>query len=114
MSEQKPKKPQQPKSKRLNLTSKAKWETILKSVEKKEIPITMLESINVNLTDGTIVKINIRDLLDEGMDPDDLEYDIKAKLQALDNIINDIDFFISVKAVARVVQPATDELLKNL
>jgi hypothetical protein len=74
----------------------------------------MLESINVNLTDGTIVKINIRDLLDEGMDPDDLEYDIKAKLQALDNIINDIDFFISVKAVARVVQPATDELLKNL
>jgi hypothetical protein len=48
------------------------------------------------------------------MDPDDLEYDIKAKLQALDNIINDIDFFISVKAVARVVQPATDELLKNL
>jgi hypothetical protein len=114
MSEQKPKKPQQPKSKRLNLTSKAKWETILKSVEKKEIPITMLESINVNLTDGTIVKINIRDLLDEGMDPDDLEYDIKAKLQALDNIINDIDFFISVKAVARVVQPATDELLKKL
>jgi hypothetical protein len=114
MSEQKPKKPQRPKSKRLNLTSKAKWETILKSVEKKEIPITMLESINVNLADGTIVKINIRDLLDEGMDPDELEYDIKAKLQALDNIINDIDFFISVKAVARVVQPATDELLKNL
>jgi len=114
MSEQKPKKPQQPKSKRLNLTSKAKWETILKSVEKKEIPITMLESINVNLTDGTIVKINIRDLLDDGMDPDELEYDIKAKLLALDNIINDIDFFISVKAVARVVQPATDELLKNL
>lgn len=114
MSEQKPKKPRQPKSKRLNITSKAKWETILKSVEKKEIPITMLESINVNLVDGTVVKINIRDLLEDGADPDDLEYDIKTKLSALDNIINDIDFFISVKAVARVVQTATDELLKNL
>jgi hypothetical protein len=113
MSEQKPKKPRQ-KSKRLNLNSKAKWESILKSVEKKEIPIAMLESINVNLADGTIVKINIRELLLEGADPDDLEHEIKVKLKALDNVIDDIDFFISVKEVAKVVQPATDELLKNL
>lgn len=114
MSEQKPKKQRQTKSKRLNLSSKAKWEGILKSVEKKEIPIAMLESIHVNLADGTVVKINIRELLDEGADPDELEFDIKTKLKALDNIINDIDFFISVKAVAQIVQPATDELLKNL
>ena len=113
MSEQKPKKSRQ-KSKRLNLTSKAKWESILKSVEKKEIPIAMLESINVNLADGTIVKINIRELLDEGADPDELEHQIKSKLKALDNIIDDIDFYISVKEVAKIVQPATDELLKNL
>jgi hypothetical protein len=114
MSEQKPKKPRQPKSKRLNLTSKAKWEAILKSVEKNEIPITMLESIDVNLSDGTNVTINIRELLTEGMDPDDLERDIKSKLKSLDHIIDDVDFYISVKAVAQAVQPATDELLKNL
>ena len=113
MSKQKPKKPRQ-KSKRLNLNNKAKWESILKSVEKKEIPIAMLESINVNLADGTIVKINIRELLLEGADPDDLEHEIKVKLKALDSLIDDIDFFISVKEVAKVVQPATDELLKNL
>jgi hypothetical protein len=113
MSEQKPKKPRQ-KSKRLNLNSKSQWEAILKSVEKNEIPITMLESINVNLTDGTNVKINIRELLHEGVDPDDLEKDIKLKLKSLDSIINDVDFYISVQAVARIVQPATDELLKNL
>ena len=114
MSEQKPKKPRHAKSKRLNLNTKAKWESILKSVEKKEIPITMLESINVNLTDGTQVKINIKELLDEGNDPTQLEITIKSKLQALDDIIDDIDFYISVKAVSQVVQSATDELLKNL
>jgi hypothetical protein len=113
MSEQKPKKPRQ-KSKRLNLNSKAQWEAILKSVEKKEIPITLLESVSVNLTDGTIVNINIRELLEEGNDPDELEKMLKIKLTTLDYIIEDIDFYISVKAVARVVQPATDELLKNL
>lgn len=113
MSEQKPKK-QRPKSKRLNLSVKSQWESILKSVEKKEIPITMLESVNVNLTDGTIVNINIKELLDEGNDPDILENMLKTKLSQLDYIITDIDFFISVSAVQKAVQPATDELLKHL
>ena len=114
MSEQKPKKPRQPKSKRLNLSSKAQWESILKSVEKKEVPIAMLNSLTVNLRDGTVVNINIRELLDEGNDPDELELMIKHKLKALDKFIDDIDFYISVTAVQKMVQPATDQLLKNL
>ena len=114
MSEPKPKKPKQPKSKRLNLNSKAQWESILKSVEKKDIPITMLESVSVNLTDGTIVNINIRELLNEGNDPDELEQMLQLKLKALEYIIEDMDFYISVSAVQKMVQPATDELLKNL
>ncbi len=113
MSEQKPKKPRQ-KSKRLNLNTKAQWESILKSVEKKEVPIQMLNSLTVNLRDGTVININIKELIEEGNDPDDLELMIKHKLTALDNIIEDIDFFISVSAVQKMVQPATDELLKNL
>lgn len=113
MSEQKPKKPRQ-KSKRLNLNTKSQWESILKSVEKKEVPIQMLNSLSVNLRDGSTVNINIKELLDEGNDPDELELSIKQKLKALDNIITDIDFFISVTAVQKVVQPATDEILKNL
>jgi hypothetical protein len=113
MSEQKPKKPR-PKSKRLNLNTKAQWEAILKSVEKKEVPIRMLNSLNVNLRDGSTVEINIKELLDEGNDPDELEQMIKLKLRALDHIVDDIDFFISVSAVQKMVQPATDDLLKNL
>jgi hypothetical protein len=113
MSEQKPRK-QRPKSKRLNLNNKAQWESILRSVEKKEIPITLLESVAVNLTDGTIVNINIKELLDEGNDPDVLEKMLKTKLSQLDYIIEDIDFYISVAAVQKAVQPVTDELLKNL
>jgi len=113
MSDQKPKKPRQ-KSKKLNLNTKAQWESILKSVEKKEVPIAMLNSLTVNLNDGTAVNINIKELLDEGNDPDELERMIKVKLTALDHIIDDIDFFISVSAVQKMVQPATDELLKNL
>ena len=39
---------------------------------------------------------------------------LKTKLSALDYIIEDIDFYISVSAVQKAVQPATDQLLKNL
>lgn len=113
MSEQKPKKPRQ-KSKRLNLNTKSQWEAILRSVEKKEVPIQMLHSLTVNLRDGSQVNINIKELLDEGHDPDELEAHIKTKLKALDNIIDDVDFYISVTAVQKIVQPATDELLKHL
>lgn len=81
---------------------------------KKEVPIAMLNSLNVNLRDGSTVEINIKELLDEGNDPDELEQMIKLKLRALDHIVDDIDFFISVSAVQKMVQPATDDLLKNL
>jgi len=114
MSDQKPKKPRQAKSKRLNLNTKSQWESILRTVEKKEVPIQMLNSLAVNLKDGSTVDINVKELLSEGHDPDELEILIKQKLKALDDFITDIDFYISVAAVRQIVQPATDEILKNL
>jgi hypothetical protein len=39
---------------------------------------------------------------------------INAKLEALDDIIKDVDFHISVDSVAKVIQPFTDNLLKDL
>jgi hypothetical protein len=109
-----PKKPRQRKSKRLNLNKKSQWERLLKEVKKEQVPITCLESICVNLKDGTSVNVDIKQLLAEGHDPDALEQEINQKLEALDNIIDDVDFYISVESVAKTVQPITDNLLKDL
>lgn len=114
MSNQQPKKPRQRKSRRLNVTSKAKWESILKEVRKEEVPISVLQSMVVNLRDGTSVVIDILELLAEGQDPDDIEREINTKLVALDHIIQDVDFHISVDSVAKAIQPITDKLLKDL
>lgn len=112
--QQEPKKPRQPKSKRLNLNKKEQWERLLKEVTKEQVPINVLLYITVNLTDGTEVNVDIQQMLDEGADPGEVEKLINAKLVALDNIITDVDFHISVDSVAKVVQPFTDNLLKNL
>jgi len=114
MAQEKPQKPKRPKSKRLNVSSKKEWERILKDVDKQDVPIGMLESLVVNLRDGTQVIIDIRELIAEGVDPDDLKNHIDERLEALDDYIEDVDFYISLDEVRKTVQPATDQLLKNL
>jgi len=112
--QQEPKKPRQPKSKRLNLNSKTKWEKLLKEVHKEQVPISVIRYITVNLKDGTSVDVNIAEMLDEGANPGHVEKLINSKLQELDDIIKDVDFHINVDTVAKVVQPFTDQLLKDL
>ena len=86
----------------------------LKDVEKKEVPVNLLDSITVNLVDGTSVDINIKELLAEGMTPEEIEQSLNEKLTALDHIIHDVDFFVNVDDVASAVQPITDNFLKDL
>jgi hypothetical protein len=112
--QQEPKKPRQPKSKRLNLNKKDQWERLIKEISKEQVPISVLRYITVNLKDGTSVDVNISEMIDEGADPAFVEQLINEKLQALDDVIQDVDFHISVDSVARVVQPFTDKLLKDL
>lgn len=109
-----PRKPRQQKSKRLNLNVKKKWENLLKEINKEQVPINVLKFITVNLKDGSSVDIDIEQMLLEGIDPGYIESMINEKLDALDDYINDVDFHISVDSVAKVVQPFTDSILKNL
>lgn len=118
MSQEKPpKQPKRPKSKKLNVNKsgiKKEWEALLRDIDKEDIPIEMLDAIVVTLQDGTEVNINVRELLKEGADPDVLRDHIDERLTALDDIIDDVDFYISVDSVKDTVQTATNQLLKNL
>lgn len=110
----KPKKQPQRRNKKLNLTHKERWERIIKDVEKNEIPIKCIESITITLVDDTEIDVNIRELLAEGSSPDDLEEIINEKLESMDHLIKDVDFYINVESVAKTIQPYTDQVLKNL
>lgn len=114
MSQEKPKKPRQPKSKRLKLSQKEEWTKILKEVEKNEVPVHFLKSITVNLKDGTAVDVNITQLISEGIDPGVIERQLNERLKELDDYIEDVDFYINIDSVSKTVQPFTDDLLKNL
>jgi len=106
--------PKKPKSKKLNLNTKSKWKNILKDVEKKEVPIHVLEKLIVALKDGTQVVVDIKRLLAEGADPDEVELHVNTRLDELDDYIDNVDFFVDIDLVEATVQPETDKLLSKL
>lgn len=112
MAQNNAKKP--PKPKKLNLNSKTAWKNILKDVDKKEVPIHVLEKLMVYLKDGTIVTVDIKKLLAEGADPDEIEEHVGLRLEELDLYIDNVDFFVDIDLVEKTIQPETDKLLSKL
>jgi len=111
-----PKKPRRKASpgKKLNLNLKKRWQDIVRDVDKKEVPVTVLQRIVVKLIDGTDLSIDVKQLLDDGQHPDEIEELLNAKFQDLDEYIETVDFFIDIDKVVGAVQPETDKVLKNL
>jgi hypothetical protein len=105
--------PRKPKSRRINVDTRERWKQILKTVTKDEVPISLLEKIHVNLIDGSQVEIDIVELIAEGHDPDQIKDELNERLRKMDEIIKDVDFFISIETVAKTVQPVTDDILKQ-
>ncbi len=103
-----------PKPKKLVVNKKTAWKNILKEIDKLEVPVHVLESLTVHLKDGTLVTIDIKSILAEGVDPDEVELHVNTKLEELDAYIDNVDFFVDIDIVQNAVQPETDRILGNL
>lgn len=91
-----------------------KWEHILEDVEKQKIPIEFLKKLIIKLEGKKQQTINIKRLLNQGLDSDQVELAVGNKLHELDDQIISIEFVLDVESIAETVQPETDKLLNNL
>lgn len=91
-----------------------KWEHILEDVEKNNIPIQFIKKLVIKLQGKKQHTINIMKLLQQGLDPEQIEAALSRKLHELDESVVSIDFVLNVQSIADTVQPTTDDLLKNL
>ena len=112
MSE-KPKKPQR-NSKKITLNVSKRWKDIVEGVDKKEVPINILQQIIVKLIDGTNISIDVKKLLADGMPDSEIESMLDDKFNELDQYIKNVDFFVDIDKVKDAVQPETDKVLKGL
>ena len=92
----------------------AKWEDLVDGVEKTDVPVECIKRLVIKLKDGKRRYLNISTLRKKGYDPIELEEVLNDKLAEYDGMIENIDFFVDVEAVAEQVQRETDNILGKL
>ena len=90
------------------------WEHIIEEVNKTEVPLECIKKVIIRLNDRKQKTINLATLRRQGLEPDELELVLTRTLTELGNTVRDIDFVVDVTEVAKLVQPETDKLLKDL
>ena len=91
-----------------------KWEHILEDVEKNKIPVEFIKKLIIKLEGKKQQTINIQKLLQQGLDPDQVEDAVSRKLNELEDSIVSVEFVLNVQSIADTVQPETDRLLGKL
>ena len=91
-----------------------KWEHILEDIEKNKIPVEFIKKLIIKLEGKKQQTINIQKLLQQGLDPDQVEDAVSRKLNELEDSIVSVEFILNVQSIAETVQPETDRLLGKL
>lgn len=92
----------------------AKWEHILEDVEKQKIPIQFIKKLIIKLQGKKQQTINISRMLEQGLEPEQIEEAVSRKLFELDEQVVSVEFVLNVQSIAETVQPETDRLLNKL
>jgi hypothetical protein len=90
------------------------WEHIIDEVNKTEVPLECIKKVVIRLNDRRQKTINLATLRKQGLDLEELEVVLTRTLTDLGDSVRDVDFVVDVNQVAKLVQPETDKLLKDL
>lgn len=91
-----------------------KWEHLIDGVDKEKIPIEFIKKLILRLSGRRQKTINVASLVSQGLDPEEIEETISIILEEYNDDILSIEFILDIEGIAEVVQPETDEILKDL
>jgi hypothetical protein len=91
----------------------AGWENIVNGVDKDHCPITCVKKVVFRTQQGQKT-INLRNLRRQGIDDDSIEQAVGSFIEDHEKIIKSMELVLDVEAVAGIVQPETDKLLKGM
>lgn len=90
------------------------WEHIISEVTKTEVPLECIKKVVIKLQGKKQRTINLSTLKRQGLDMEEIEMILTRTLSEYGDSVTDIDFVVDVSEVAKLVQPETDKLLKDL
>lgn len=91
----------------------ASWEIIVDQVDKDHVPIECVSKIVFRFVDRRQKTVNLQRLRQQGLDSDDIHVIIDKMIQTFGDDIANIEFVLDIKAVAEMLQPETDKLLRS-
>lgn len=91
-----------------------RWEHIIDDVDITDVPLECIKKVVIKLHGKRQRTINLGMLRRQGLDFNEIETVITRTLTELGDAVHDVDFILDVGAIATIVQPKTDELLKDL
>jgi hypothetical protein len=91
-----------------------RWEHIIDDVDITDVPLECIKKVVVKLHGKKQRTINLDLLRRQGLDFDEIETVMTRTLTDLGEAVRDVDFILDVGAIATIVQPETDKLLKDL
>ena len=91
-----------------------RWEDIINDVDLDHIPLECVKKMVFKLSGKKQKTINFKLLKKQGLDIDDIQVVVERFLHENQDEIVNMDFVLDVEAVADILQPETDNLLKNL
>ena len=90
-----------------------RWEDIVNAVDKDHCPITCVKKVIFRTQQGQKT-INIRNLRRQGIDEDSIEQAVSSFIESNETTIKSMELVLDVEAVAGIIQPETDKLLKDM
>lgn len=90
------------------------WEHIISEVNTTEIPLECMKRVVIKLRDKKRKTLNLLALRRQGLSWQEIESMLSRTLQELEHLVEDVEWTVDVTAVAEIVQPQTNQMLKNL
>jgi len=91
-----------------------RWEHIIDDVDITDVPLECIKKVVIKLQGKRQRTINLSMLRRQGLDFNEIETVMTRTLTELGDAVRDVDFILDVGAIATIVQPETDKLLKDL
>jgi uncharacterized membrane protein YheB (UPF0754 family) len=91
-----------------------RWEEVVASVDKDHVPIECVKKVVFRFAGGRQKTINLRRLRGSGADSEQISDILDRFVQAHATEINNMEFVLDIEAVAELLQPEIDKLLKGI
>ena len=89
-----------------------RWSEIINSVDKTTIPFEYVKKVCVNIGDTNHKTIDIDKMKKQGLSAETIETVFHETVKNVGGSVDNMDFYVDIDAVARLVQKETNKLLK--